>query len=75
MEHRDRFCRFGSEEAALAASGRELVVVGTGEVDDDLMRDMTEILTWMCAGLCGKRAATNRARALAAATTEEAWVA
>lgn len=29
VEHRDRFCRFGSEyvEAALAAQGRELVVL------------------------------------------------
>lgn len=70
VEHRDRFCRFGSEyvETALAAQGRELVVVDTGEVDDDLVRDMTEILTSMCARLYGKRAATNRAkRALAAA--------
>ncbi|MFY2862166.1 IS607 family transposase [Mycobacterium sp. THU-M104] len=70
VEHRDRFCRFGSEyvEASLAAQGRELVVVDSAEVDDDLVRDMTEILTSMCARLCGKRAAANRAkRALVAA--------
>ncbi|KZS64538.1 resolvase [Mycobacterium kansasii] len=70
VEHRDRFCRFGSEyvEAALAAQGRELVVVDSAEVDDDLVRDMTEILTSMCARLYGKRAAANRAkRAVAAA--------
>lgn len=70
VEHRDRFCRFGSEyvQAALAAQGRELVVVDTGEVDDDLVRDMTEILTSMCARLYGRRAAANRAkRAVAAA--------
>jgi predicted site-specific integrase-resolvase len=70
VEHRDRFCRFGSEcvEAALAAQGRALVVVDSAEVDDDLVRDMTEILTSMCARLYGKRAAQNRAkRALAAA--------
>ena len=74
VEHRDRFCRFGSEyvQAALAAKGRELVVVDSAEVDDDLVRDMTEILTSMCARLYGKRAAENRAkRALAAAATEE----
>ncbi len=73
VEHRDRFCRFGSEyvEAALAAQGRELVVVDSAEVDDDLMRDMTEILTSMCARLYGKRAAQNRAkRALAAAADD-----
>ncbi|MEX3655077.1 IS607 family transposase [Mycolicibacterium fortuitum] len=70
VEHRDRFCRLGSEyvEAALAAQGRALVVVDSAEVDDDLVRDMTEILTSMCARLYGKRAAANRAkRAVAAA--------
>jgi predicted site-specific integrase-resolvase len=74
VEHRDRFCRFGSEyvEAALAAQGRELVVVDSAEVDDDLVRDMTEILTSMCARLYGKRAAANRAkRAMTAAATED----
>lgn len=75
VEHRDRFCRFGSEyvEAALAAQGRELVVVDAAEVDDDLVRDMTEILTSMWARLYGKRAAQNRARrALAAAAIGDA---
>jgi predicted site-specific integrase-resolvase len=74
VEHRDRFCRFGAErvQAALAAQGRELVVVDTAEVDDDLVRDATETLPSMCARLYGKRAAENRARqALAAAATEE----
>ncbi|MBZ4633010.1 IS607 family transposase [Mycobacterium avium subsp. hominissuis] len=74
VEHRDRFCRFGSEyvEAALAAQGRELVVVDSAEVDDDLVRDMTEILTSMCARLYGKRAAANRAkRAVAAAAADD----
>jgi predicted site-specific integrase-resolvase len=74
VEHRDRFCRFGSEyvQAALAAQGRELVVVDDAEVDDDLVRDMTEILTSMCARLYGKGAAENRAkRALAAAAIED----
>ena len=74
VEHRDRFCRFGSEyvEAALAAQGRALVVVDLAEVDDDLVRDMTEILTSMCERLYGKRAAQNRAkRALTAAATDD----
>jgi hypothetical protein len=54
-EHRDRLCRFGSEyvQGALAAQGREWVVVDAAEVDDDLVRDMTEILTSMCARLYG----------------------
>jgi predicted site-specific integrase-resolvase len=79
VEHRDWFCRFGSEyvQGALAAQGRELVVVDVTEIDDDLVRDMTEILTSMCARRYGKRAAQDRARrALAAATaTEERGVA
>src|ERR1700736_1281483 len=47
VEHRDRFCRFGSEyvQAALAAKGRELVVVDSGAVDDDLVREINEIPT------------------------------
>ena len=72
--HRDRFWRFGSEyvQAALAAQGRELVVVDSAEVDEDLVCDMTEIRTSMCARLYRKRAAENRAkRALAAAATED----
>jgi predicted site-specific integrase-resolvase len=73
VEHRDRFCRFGSEyvEAALAAQGRALVVVDSAEVDDDLVRDMTEILTSMCARLYGKRAAANRAKRAVAAAADD----
>jgi predicted site-specific integrase-resolvase len=72
--HRDRFCCLGSEcgQAALAARGRELMVVDTAEVDDDLVRDITEILTSMCARLCGKRAAANRAKRAIAAAADSA---
>ena len=64
VEHRDGFARFGSEyvEAALSAAGRRLLVVDPAEVDDDLVRDVTEILTSLCARLYGRRAAANRAR-------------
>jgi predicted site-specific integrase-resolvase len=72
VEHRDRFARFGAEyvEAALSAQGRRLVVVDPSEVDDDLVRDVTEILTSLCARLYGKRAAANRAQRAVAAVTE-----
>ncbi|MGX1548805.1 IS607 family transposase [Streptomyces adustus] len=76
VEHRDRLARFGVEhlEAALSASGRRLVVLDpteTTETIDDLVRDMTEVLTLMCARLYGRRAAKNRAaRAVAVATAE-----
>ena len=72
VEHRDRFARFGAEyvEAALSAQGRRLLVVDPAEVDDDLVRDVSEILTSLCARLYGRRAAANRAgRAVAAATS------
>jgi putative resolvase len=74
VEHRDRFARFGAEyvEAALSAQGRRLLVADPAEVDDDLVRDVTEILTLLCARLYGRRAAANRVgRAVAAATAVE----
>lgn len=63
VEHRDRLSRFGVEylEAALSAQARRLLVVDPGEVDDDLVRDMTEVLTSFCARLYGRPAARNRA--------------
>lgn len=74
VEHRDRFARFGSEyvEAALLAQGRRLLVVDPAEVDDDLVRDVTEILTSLCARLYGRRAAANRARRAIDAATGDA---
>ena len=74
VEHRDRFARFGAEyvEAAMSASGRRLLVVDPAEVDDDLVRDVTEILTSLCARLYGRRAAANRAaRAVAVVTAQD----
>ena len=63
VEHRDRLARMNAElvEAALSAHGRRLVVIDTGEIDDDLVRDMTEVLTSFCARLYGRRSARNRA--------------
>lgn len=63
VEHRDRLARMNAElvEAALSAHGRRLVVLDPGEVDDDLVRDMTEVLTSFCARLYGRRSARNRA--------------
>ena len=56
----------------MSAAGRRLLVVDRCEVDDDLVRDVTEILTSLCVRLYGRRAAANRAaRAVAAATADE----
>ncbi|MET8537537.1 IS607 family transposase [Streptomyces sp. NPDC005065] len=79
VEHRDRLARFGVEhlEGALSASGRRLVVLDPAETADadDLVRDITEVLTSMCARLYGRRSARDRAAravAVAVATIEEA---
>jgi putative resolvase len=63
VEHRDRLARLGSEyvEATLLGAGRRLLVVDSKEVEDDLIRDMTEVLTSLCARLYGRRSARTRA--------------
>ena len=63
VEHRDRVARFGAGyvAAALAAEHRRIVVVDDAEVDDDLVRDMTEVMTSLCARLYGRRSAAHRA--------------
>lgn len=78
VEHRDRLAGFGVEhlEAALGAHGRRIVVADSGETNDDLVRDMIEVLTSMCARLYGRRGARNRAmRAVTATKTESGQVA
>ena len=74
VEHRDRFAWFGAEYvvAALSARGRRLLVLGRPELDDGLVGGVTEILTSLCARLCGRGAAADRAaRAVAAVTGDE----
>lgn len=74
VEHKDRLGRMNTElvEAALSAHGRRLVVLDDGEVEDDLMRDMVEVLTSFCARLYGRRSAKNRAQgALEAAAADD----
>jgi len=69
VEHRDRLARFGVEHltCALEATGRSIVVVDGTELADDLVRDMTEILTSFCARLYGRRSAGRKAKAALAA--------
>jgi len=64
VEHRDRLVRFGFDfiQASLAAHKRNIMVVNNTECPDDIVRDMTEVLTSMCARLYGKRGAKNRAK-------------
>ena len=70
VEHRERLSRFGFEyvEAALSGRGARILVMDEGELEDDLVRDVTEVMTSLCARLYGRRSARRRAeRALAAA--------
>ena len=70
VEHRERLCRFGFQyvEAALAGRGARILVMEDGELEDDLVRDVTEVMTSLCARLYGRRSARRRAeRALSAA--------
>ena len=64
VEHRDRLGRVNTElvEAALAATGRRLVVLDDGEVDHDLAGDMVEVLTSLYARRYGRRSARSRAQ-------------
>ena len=63
VEHRDRLGRVNTElaGAALTAQGRRLVVAGDGEVTDDLVPDMTGVLTSFPARRYGRRPAGSRA--------------
>lgn len=63
VEHRDRLARMnaGLVISALKAQSRKVIVVYDFEMDDDLERDMAEVLTSFCARFYGKRAAKNRA--------------
>ena len=72
VEHRDRLMRFGAEdvESALAAQGRRLVVVNPGETKEDLVQDMIDVLTSMCARLYGRRSARHRAEKALKAVSE-----
>jgi len=70
VEHRDRLTRFGFEH--LAACGRRIVVLEDSETTSDLVRDVTEVLTSLCARLYGQRSASRRAaKAVAVATGDE----
>jgi putative resolvase len=73
VEDRDRLARFGVEhlESALSATGRRLVVLNSEETTSDLVGDMTEVLTSMCARMYGQRAAKDRAARAVALTVGE----
>lgn len=64
VEHYNRLAcmNVGLVESALEASGRRLIVVDDTERDDDLLQDMTEVLTLFCARLYDRKSAKRRAQ-------------
>jgi predicted site-specific integrase-resolvase len=62
FQHRDRFWWFGVEyiEGSLEAQSRSLVVLDPFQVGNDLVRDVTELLTSLCARLYGRSSAANK---------------
>jgi putative resolvase len=73
VEHPDRLARVRVEHlpAALSAQGRRIVIADPGERTDDLVRDMIEVLTSMCARLYGCGGARNRAMRAITATRRD----
>jgi putative resolvase len=76
VEHQDRLARFGFGHlaASLTACSRRIVVLGEAVTTDDLVRDVTEVLTSLCARLSGRRSASGcaaRAVAVAAGRADE----
>jgi predicted site-specific integrase-resolvase len=71
--HRDRLVRFEAEdvEAALSAHGRRLLVADLSEVDEDLVGEVTQILTTPFARLYGRGAAADRAARGIAALSQD----
>jgi hypothetical protein len=71
IEHRDRLAHLGVEhlKSALSPQGPR-ILADDAEVDDDLVGDMTEVLTSFCAWLYGPRGlATGPRRRLGAPST------
>jgi len=68
---------FGGEyvSAVLSVAGRRLLVVDPSEVVDEAGRDVTQILTPLCARRCGRlygrRAAASRAAPAVAAIEQD----
>jgi putative resolvase len=61
VEHPDQRARIGVDHlaAALPGQGRRMVIADPGEATDDLVGDIVDVLTGMCARLYGRRGARN----------------
>ena len=72
VEQRDQMCRLGFEyvEAPPTGTSMGILVVEDEEIEDDLVRDVTEALTSLYARLYGKRSARRRSERAVAAAAE-----
>jgi len=74
VERRGRLTRFGFEHlhASLASAGRRIVVLDDAEIADDMLGDVTGVLTSSRARWYGCRSGSRRAaKAVAMATGDE----
>ncbi|MFZ4773730.1 MAG: IS607 family transposase [Terrimicrobiaceae bacterium] len=64
VEHRDRLTRFGFNalSAVLGAENRKVVIINEKEFKEDIVQDLIDIMTSMCAKIYGKRGAKNKAK-------------
>jgi putative resolvase len=67
VEHKDRLARWGFEfiEAALHSRRAKILVMNPGDIEQDLVRDLIDVATSVCARVYGKRSAKNKAEAWA----------
>jgi putative resolvase len=63
VEHRGQYTRFGVGHmaASLAACGLRIVVFDATETSDGLVRNVTEVITSLCARPIRRRSASRRA--------------
>lgn len=61
VEHRERLTRFGFEmlESALSSSGRKIIILAHDELEDDMVRDIVDFMTSICARMYGKRSSAR----------------
>lgn len=67
IEHRERLSRINYEliESALNSRNCKITIIETNEIEDDLVRDITEVLTSFCARFYSQRGARARAQKIA----------
>lgn len=73
VEHRERISRINFKliESALKAQDRNIIVMDDEEIEDDIIRDITEVMTSFCARFYGRRGAKNKAKKAMKVLTEE----